>query len=81
MENGAITNDINQHTSLGPGQEKLHFVQRLLGTTLFVGITDGRVFKGTFVCTDRDLNIILSHTEEYRDSKQKLAIFDLLSNL
>lgn len=31
-----------------------------------VHISDGRVFIGTFVCTDKQKNIILAHTEEFR---------------
>ncbi|OAD04976.1 hypothetical protein MUCCIDRAFT_134155, partial [Mucor lusitanicus CBS 277.49] len=31
-----------------------------------IKITDGRTFIGTFVCVDKEKNIILAHTEEFR---------------
>lgn len=31
-----------------------------------IKITDGRTFIGTFVCIDKEKNIILAHTEEFR---------------
>lgn len=34
-----------------------------------IKITDGRIFIGTFVCIDKEKNIILVHTEEYRGGK------------
>lgn len=33
-----------------------------------IKITDGRLFIGTFVCIDKEKNIILAHTEEFRES-------------
>ncbi|ORY90499.1 hypothetical protein BCR43DRAFT_499400 [Syncephalastrum racemosum] len=38
-----------------------------------VHISDGRVFIGTFVCTDKQKNIILAHTEEFRGREQRLV--------
>ncbi|KIK91834.1 hypothetical protein PAXRUDRAFT_75342, partial [Paxillus rubicundulus Ve08.2h10] len=40
-------------------------VRRLLKETLRVVTSDNRVFVGTFVGTDRLLNILLVNTEEY----------------
>jgi small nuclear ribonucleoprotein (snRNP)-like protein len=34
-----------------------------------IKITDGRTFIGTFVCIDKEKNIILAHTEEFRGGK------------
>lgn len=34
-----------------------------------IKITDGRTFIGTFVCIDKQKNIILAHTEEFRGCK------------
>lgn len=34
-----------------------------------IKITDGRLFIGTFVCIDKEKNIILAHTEEFRERK------------
>ena len=36
-----------------------------------VTITDGRIFIGTFVCTDKQKNIILAQTKEFRGGKKK----------
>lgn len=38
-----------------------------------IAITDGRVFIGTFVCTDKQKNIILAHTTEYRGGSALLT--------
>lgn len=42
-----------------------------------VKITDGRTFIGTFVCIDKQKNIILAHTEEFRGGK--LLVFCMLT--
>lgn len=42
-----------------------------------VKITDGRTFIGTFVCIDKQKNIILAHTEEFRGGK--LLVFYMLT--
>lgn len=39
-----------------------------------IAITDGRVFIGTFVCTDKQKNIILAHTTEYRGGTALLTM-------
>ncbi|KAI1325737.1 hypothetical protein F5Y16DRAFT_255385 [Xylariaceae sp. FL0255] len=50
------------------------YLQSLLNKTLRIHTTDGRMFIGTFKCTDTDRNIVLSLTYEYRQpSQQKLA--------
>lgn len=46
------------------------FLKSLLDRQMHFTVTDGRVFKGTFVCTDNDGSAILSETYEYRGSKQ-----------
>ncbi|KIW42621.1 uncharacterized protein PV06_06153 [Exophiala oligosperma] len=46
--------------------EAAQFLESLLGKTLHVTAPDGRLFTGTFRCTDKDSNIILSSTFEYR---------------
>ncbi|GAA5796754.1 hypothetical protein EDC94DRAFT_232344 [Helicostylum pulchrum] len=38
-----------------------------------VKITDGRTFIGTFVCIDKEKNIILAHTEEFRDTEKRMV--------
>ncbi|KAI4864975.1 Sm-like ribonucleoprotein [Hypoxylon rubiginosum] len=50
------------------------FLKSLLNRNLRVYTTDGRLFVGTFKCTDTHSNIVLSLTYEYRQpSQQKLA--------
>ncbi|KAI0762391.1 hypothetical protein C8Q74DRAFT_147589 [Fomes fomentarius] len=41
-------------------------LKALLRTTLRVTVVDGRVFLGTFAGTDKQLNILLVNTDEYR---------------
>jgi small nuclear ribonucleoprotein (snRNP)-like protein len=48
---------------LGP-----NYLRRLLNRNMKVKITDGRIIVGTFVCTDKASNIILSGSQEYIDS-------------
>ncbi|THH17197.1 hypothetical protein EW146_g3578 [Bondarzewia mesenterica] len=38
----------------------------LLRLLLRISITDGRIFLGTFVGTDKELNVLLIHTDEFR---------------
>ncbi|KAI0726006.1 hypothetical protein C8Q72DRAFT_546367 [Fomitopsis betulina] len=44
----------------------LHRLKALLRFPLRVTIDDGRIFLGTFVGTDKQLNILLVSTEEFR---------------
>ncbi|KAK0729097.1 hypothetical protein B0T21DRAFT_370355 [Apiosordaria backusii] len=46
--------------------EATDFLQTLLNKNLRVGTTDGRMFWGSFKCTDSDCNLVLQHTYEYR---------------
>lgn len=51
-----------------------HNIQQLTSYLNFksrIQITDGRIFIGTFVCIDKQKNIILTHTEEYRGCKSE----------
>lgn len=41
-------------------------LQALLNETLRITIKDGRIFLGSFVGTDRELNILLLNTDEFR---------------
>ncbi|KAI7852305.1 hypothetical protein BDC45DRAFT_192857 [Circinella umbellata] len=38
-----------------------------------ITITDGRVFIGTFVCTDKQKNIILAQTKEFRGDEHRMV--------
>ncbi|TBU54006.1 hypothetical protein BD310DRAFT_936960 [Dichomitus squalens] len=49
-----------------PPTENVERLQALLRKTLRVSVTDGRVFLGTFAGTDKQLNILLINTDEYR---------------
>jgi N-alpha-acetyltransferase 38, NatC auxiliary subunit len=42
------------------------YLTALLGSTLHLYTSDGRMFAGEFKCTDKDRNIILARTFEYR---------------
>lgn len=46
------------------------FLESLLGKTLQVTVPDGRLFTGTFRCTDNESNVILSNSFEYRMPSQ-----------
>jgi small nuclear ribonucleoprotein (snRNP)-like protein len=47
------------------------YLTSLLNKFLHVHISDGRMFVGQLKCTDRDRNIILALTHEYREPSQK----------
>ena len=49
-----------------PPTENVERLKALLRKTLRVSVTDGRVFLGTFAGTDKQLNILLINTDEYR---------------
>ncbi|KAI0015859.1 hypothetical protein F4780DRAFT_761963 [Xylariomycetidae sp. FL0641] len=50
------------------------FLKSLINKNLRIHTTDGRMFIGTFKCTDTHSNVVLSLTYEYRQpSPQKLA--------
>ncbi|KAI1147106.1 LSM domain-containing protein [Nemania diffusa] len=50
------------------------YLKSLINKTLRIHATDGRMFIGTFKCTDTDRNVVLSITYEYRQpSQQKLT--------
>lgn len=49
-----------------PPTENVEQLKALLRKTLRVSVTDGRVFLGTFAGTDKQLNILLINTDEYR---------------
>ena len=47
------------------------YLTSLLNKFLHVHISDGRMFVGQLKCTDRDRNIILALTQEYRPPSQQ----------
>ncbi|EFW98641.1 lsm domain containing protein [Grosmannia clavigera kw1407] len=52
--------------AIGIKEEGEMFLHSLLSKNLVVSTTDGRMFRGQFKCTDPDYNIVLAHTDEYR---------------
>lgn len=49
-----------------PASDALAFLQSTLRLTYRITIQDGRIFLGTFACIDKEKNIVLTNTEEYR---------------
>ncbi|KAI0506955.1 hypothetical protein F5B22DRAFT_622075 [Xylaria bambusicola] len=47
------------------------YLRSLLNKTLRIQVTDGRMFTGTFKCTDTDRNVVISNTFEYRHPSQR----------
>ncbi|KAI0328007.1 hypothetical protein GY45DRAFT_1255935 [Cubamyces sp. BRFM 1775] len=41
-------------------------LRAMLKQTLRISVTDGRIFVGTFAGTDKQLNVLLINTDEYR---------------
>jgi small nuclear ribonucleoprotein (snRNP)-like protein len=54
-----------------PTSEALEELKTLLGRSLRVLISDGRVVEGEFQCMDKDLNFILGGATEYYGLKDK----------
>jgi len=52
-------------------QRAICSVRSLLGQQLLITIQDTRSFMGTFVCTDRDRNIILANADEFRKAEDE----------
>ncbi|KAI9015868.1 hypothetical protein CLU79DRAFT_765030 [Phycomyces nitens] len=46
--------------------ENIQRLRTYLNFKTRIQTTDGRTFIGVFVCVDKDKNIILAHTEEFR---------------
>ncbi|PQE24408.1 LSM domain-containing protein [Rutstroemia sp. NJR-2017a BVV2] len=56
----------SESSKFTPQDEARIYLHSLISKTLRIHTTDERMFLGEFKCTDSDLNIILSHTYEYR---------------
>ena len=48
----------------GTGVDAIAAVKALLGETLRVTLTDGRVFEGVFSCLDKGFNVVLNEASE-----------------
>lgn len=53
----------------GAGGRDKTFLRRLLSKQVHFTVTDGRVFKGQFMCTDSEGSAILHETYEHRGGK------------
>ncbi|KAI8374281.1 uncharacterized protein BYT42DRAFT_615455 [Radiomyces spectabilis] len=53
--------------------ENIRQLESYLNFKARIKITDGRVFIGVFVCIDKQKNVILAHTEEFRGNEQRLV--------
>lgn len=51
-----------------PGRQKL---RSWLNKTFRIKLSDGRILIGYFLCTDKDANIILGMSSEYRDDEER----------
>ncbi|KAI1358735.1 hypothetical protein F5Y08DRAFT_105881 [Xylaria arbuscula] len=47
------------------------FLTSLINKTLRIHVTDGRIFTGTFKCTDTDSNIVIANAFEYQQPSQR----------
>lgn len=51
--------------SSGSGSASIAPVEALLQKTIRISISDRRIFIGTFVCMDKQRNLIVTNTEEF----------------
>jgi small nuclear ribonucleoprotein (snRNP)-like protein len=54
--------------------ENIKRLRSYLYINLRIKITDGRVFIGTFMCIDKEKNIVLAQAEEFRGGKPFLLL-------
>ncbi|CAN6477295.1 unnamed protein product [Victoria cruziana] len=62
-------NDLQEGTIFNPKRTEtpvVNIVRKLLFRRLLVGVKDGRFFVGSFHCLDKQGNLILQDTVEYR---------------
>ncbi|KAG8903335.1 hypothetical protein FRC00_000145, partial [Tulasnella sp. 408] len=52
-------------------EQAYEFLESTLRLTYRITIQDGRIFIGNFACIDKQKNMILSNTEEYRANEPK----------
>lgn len=66
-----MSTDIKQapNTETLTNEEGQAIIDKWLNQRLRVTITDSRSFEGWFKCVDRDCNIVLAGTEEFRDGR------------
>lgn len=59
-------------------EPKRETLRQLLGRQLQIEIVDGRIFTGTFVCTDQRCNIVLDHVVELQPASRQLRDVGLI---
>ena len=67
-----MSSDLQHQASEGPAltnDEGKKHIDGWLNYRLRITIDDSRAFEGRFKCVDRDCNIVLAGTEEFKDSK------------
>ncbi|CAO3592697.1 unnamed protein product [Absidia cylindrospora] len=52
---------------------KVNLLRSYLNFKARIEISDGRIFIGTFVCIDKQKNIILAQAEEHRTDEKRLV--------
>jgi small nuclear ribonucleoprotein (snRNP)-like protein len=64
-----MSTDVQQVANAEPltNEEGKVVIDSWLNQRLRITIADSRSFEGWFKCVDRDCNIVLSGTEEFRD--------------
>ena len=76
LENTRIERQQRMSSSLPPenepaetmtNEEGIATIKGWLNQRLRIAITDSRIFEGWFKCIDRDCNIVLAGTDEFRD--------------
>lgn len=58
-EDGVESSDSTRHS------EARRELESYLNKRMRIGISDGRVIDGMFLCTDKDCNIVLGNCEEF----------------
>ncbi|XP_065564735.1 N-alpha-acetyltransferase 38, NatC auxiliary subunit-like [Artemia franciscana] len=48
------------------------YIRSLLNKSMLIQTTDGRTFIGSFLCTDKESNVILGSCMEYRPGDENL---------
>ncbi|XP_004486013.1 uncharacterized protein [Cicer arietinum] len=61
---------VQQGSSDCSESDRVSRVRKLLFRRMLVGIKDGRFFLGSFYCIDKQGNIILQDTVEYRSTRR-----------
>ena len=72
-----MSSDLQSHANESPAvtnDEGKQCIDGWLNYRLRITIGDSRAFEGRFKCVDRDCNIVLAGTEEFKDSKSSAPL-------